>query len=79
MEPMFSSDPRVRKIIGPLAGGFDRWQREVSNSLDPGRAADSTLYCGEGDFDLSSIEPAKVERLQALVQKRKDTQEGLPG
>ncbi len=67
MEPMFSSDPRVRGIIGPLAGGFNRWQKEVSERLDPGRAADSTLYCGEGEFDMSHIEPSKVERLKKLI------------
>jgi len=79
MEPMFSSDPRVRKIIGPLAGEFDRWQGEVSQRLDPGRAADSTLYCGEGEFDMSQIEPTKVERLRRLIEKRKGTAEESHG
>ncbi|MBC7231534.1 MAG: FAD-binding oxidoreductase [Actinobacteria bacterium] len=69
MEPMFSSDPRVRAIIGPLAWGFNRWQKEVSRTLDPGEAADSTLYCGEGSFDLSAADPTKVERLNALTEK----------
>ncbi|MEW6552653.1 MAG: FAD-binding oxidoreductase, partial [Actinomycetota bacterium] len=69
MEPMFSSDPRVRAIIGPLAGGFNGLQKQLSESLDPGRAADHTLYCGEGEFDMSRIEPSKAERLKSLIGK----------
>jgi hypothetical protein len=76
MEPMFSSDPRVREIMGPLAGGFNRWQKEVSKRLDPGGAADSTLYSGVGEFDMSRIEPSKAERLKRLIERyRKSEQE----
>jgi hypothetical protein len=59
----------VRAIIGPLAGGFNGLQKQLSERLDPGRAADSTLYCGEGEFDMSRIEPSKVERLTSLIKK----------
>ena len=75
MEPMFSSDPRVRGIIGPLAGWFNTWQKKVSERLDPGRAADSTLYCGEAEFDISRIEPSKVKQLEELVRKHKGSEE----
>jgi glycolate oxidase len=78
MEPGFSSDPRVRKIMSPMAANFNRWQKGISGFLDPERASDDTLYCGEADFDMSRVDPNQRELLERIVQERSWTEEGPP-
>jgi glycolate oxidase len=71
MEPLFTSDPRVRKLISPLAGNFSRYQQAISRGLDPNQAADNTLYSVEADFDFSGIDPDRVKRLEEVAEQRK--------
>lgn len=78
MEPGFSSDPRVRKIMSPLAANYNRWQKEISGFLDPERASDDTLYCGEADFDMSHVDPDKRELLEKIMGENRWTEEGPP-
>lgn len=71
MEPLFTSDPRVRKMLSPLAGNFSEYQKAISKGLDPGQTADNLLYSHEADFDFSGIDPERVKRLQELIEQRK--------
>ncbi len=71
MEPLFTSDPRVRRLISPLAGNFSKYQQAISRGLDPKQAADNTLYSAEADFDFSGIDPQRVRRLQEVVEQRR--------
>ncbi len=78
MEPGFSSDPRVRKIMSPLAANYNRWQKKISGDLDPGGASDNTLYCGEADFDMSRVDADQRELLEKIMTERSWTEEGPP-
>ncbi|RJP35138.1 MAG: FAD-binding oxidoreductase [Actinobacteria bacterium] len=78
MEPGFSSDPRVRKIMSPLAANFNRWQKKISAFLDPARASDDTLYCGEADFDLSQVDPEQRQLLAKIMEVKSWSDEGPP-
>ena len=71
MEPLFTSDPRVRKLISPLAGNFSKYQQAISRGLDPKQAADNTLYSVEADFDFSGIDPDRVKRLVEVAEQRR--------
>ncbi len=71
MEPLFTSDPRVRKMLSPVAGNFSKYQQAISQGLDPGQVADNTLYSAEADFDFSKIKPERVKRLKELIEQRK--------
>ncbi|MBC7231531.1 MAG: FAD-binding oxidoreductase [Actinobacteria bacterium] len=62
--------PEQRRLISPLQGDFNRWQRELSRVFDPGSAADAWLYVGEEDMDLSGNDPRKVAELERLVKER---------
>ena len=52
MEPLFTSDPRVRKMLSPLAGNFSKYQQAISKGLDPEQVADNTLYSARGRLRL---------------------------
>jgi glycolate oxidase len=78
MEPGFSSDPRVRKIMSALAANYNRWQKKISGFLDPGRASDDTLYCGEADFDMSRVDPEQRELLTKIMNERSWSESGPP-
>ncbi|NPV58376.1 MAG: FAD-binding protein [Actinobacteria bacterium] len=62
--------PEQRKLISPLQGDFNRWQRELARVFDPGEAADSVLYLGEEDMDLSGLDPARAQELERLLKER---------
>jgi hypothetical protein len=78
MEPGFSSDPRVRKIMSTLAANYNRWQQKISGFLDPGRASDDTLYCGEAEFDLSRVDPVQRELLERIMAEKSWSESGPP-
>ncbi|MDY6795847.1 MAG: FAD-binding oxidoreductase [Actinomycetota bacterium] len=70
MEQGLNFDPRLRKLFSPMQGNYNLWQKKVAEAFDPVGAADSTLYTGEDDFDLSGIDPEKLERMARLVEER---------
>ena len=76
MESFSSTDPRIRKIVSPLMGHYNRWQKGISGALDPNHAADAGMYCEEAGFDLSGIEPELRERLEKLVERYTWTESG---
>lgn len=63
--------PEQRKLIAPLQGDFNHWQKMIAGAFDPGDAADSTLYIGEEDMDFSGLDPRKVEDFKRLIEDRK--------
>lgn len=70
MEQGFNIDPRMRKLFDPLLGHYNYWQKKISRDLDPAGAADAGFYTGEENFDLSSIEEDKKEKLLRLMAER---------
>jgi hypothetical protein len=70
-EPMFSYEPKFRKIAGPVSGNFSHWQNRISEELDPNESADTGRYLREEDFDLTGIPQEKVDKLMALFEKHK--------
>ena len=62
--------PQQRKLISPLQGDFNRWQKELARAFDPGEAADATLYLGEEEMDLSGLDPGRAEELERLARER---------
>jgi len=78
MEPFSSTDYRMRKLVSPLMGNYNEWQKKISESFDPSRAADTGMYCDEMDFDFSKIEPELRARLNRIVEKFKWTEDGPP-
>jgi glycolate oxidase len=79
MEPLSATDARLRKVISPLMGHFNDYQRKISGMLDPGETADSGMYVGEVDFDYSKIDPALHEKLERLLAEYTWTRQGPPG
>lgn len=78
MTPLSAFVPAVRKVISPLAGNYNVWQKKISRSLDPGGAADTGFYTDERDFAYSRIDPKKKERLKKLTDELKWTESGPP-
>jgi glycolate oxidase len=78
MEPLSATDARLRKMVSPLMGNYNEWQKNVSRILDANRAADTGMYCDEIDFDFSKVEPELKEKLDRLVEKFRWTDEGPP-
>jgi glycolate oxidase len=78
MEPLSATDARLRKVISPLMGHYNEWQKKISAAFDPGSVADSGMYVGEVDFDFSGIDPSLRERLDRLIAERTWTREGPP-
>ncbi len=62
--------PQQRKVMSPLQGYFNRWQKELLRRLDPRGAADSHLYTGEADIELSGLDEGKVEEFRRLLEER---------
>ena len=62
--------PQQRRIIGPMQGNFNSWQKKILEALDPCGSADSTLYVGEADLDTSGLDPGKVKRMRELIEQR---------
>lgn len=71
MEPLSSSDARQRKLLSPLMGNYNRWQKSISRIFDPQKAADTGMYCKEKDFNLADYNPGLVKKMQRLVKERK--------
>jgi glycolate oxidase len=67
LEPLMSVVPHVRKMLSPIMGDFNRWQRKISKALDPSGAADDLFYNGEADFDLSLLGEDIREKLERLL------------
>ncbi|MBN2026095.1 MAG: FAD-binding oxidoreductase [Actinobacteria bacterium] len=78
-EQLSVCDARQRKVLSPLAGHFNRWQRKISEVFDGNRAADSGMYCDEEDYDYSKIGADLKARMDRLVAERTWTEEGPPG
>lgn len=78
MTPLSSFMAPVRKALSPLAGNFNKWQRGLSESFDPGGAADTGFYTDEADFAYERIDPAKREAFDALRERLKWTEAGPP-
>ncbi|MDI6873078.1 FAD-binding oxidoreductase [Candidatus Solincola sp.] len=78
MTPLSVFIPPVRKVMSPLAGHFNRWQRRISEALDPNGAADVGFYTEEKDFAWQRIDEAKKERLRRLQEKLTWTEDGPP-
>ncbi|MFW6113359.1 MAG: FAD-binding oxidoreductase [Actinomycetota bacterium] len=79
MTPLSAFIAPVRKVLSPLAGNYNRWQKKISESLDPGAAADAGFYTAEDDFAYSRIAGDKQNRLKRLVERLRWTDEGPPG
>ncbi len=71
MEPLSSFDLRLKKVLSPILGNFNHWQKKISKSFDPNRAADSGMYSDEMDYDLSGGDPKLKEKLEKLIKERK--------
>jgi glycolate oxidase len=71
MEPLSAIDPRQRKLLSPLMGDYNEWQKKISAAFDPNQAADNALYTGEADFDFTGVEPERVARIEELVKTRR--------
>jgi hypothetical protein len=78
MEPLSSTDARLRKIISPMMGDYTSWQKKISAAVDGGRTADTGMYCDEVDFDLSKVDPSIRRRFEKLIAERTWTEEGPP-
>jgi len=78
MEPLSATDARLRKIVSPLMGHYNEWQKRVSAMVDENRAADTGMYCDEVDFDFSKVEPELKAKLDRLVERFRWTEDGPP-
>ena len=78
MTPLSVLNPEVRNALSPLAGHFNRWQREISSAFDPGAAADAGLYTEERDFETEGVDPEKVRRFKELSERLRWTEDGPP-
>jgi glycolate oxidase len=78
MTPLSVLTPEVRKALSPLAGDFNRWQKNISRDLDPAQAADAGLYTEERDFDTSKVSPERIKRFEELTERLRWTEEGPP-
>ena len=78
MEPLSSTDARLRKIISPMMGNYTGWQKKISGALDEKRAADTGMYCDEVDFDLSKVDPEIRRRFEKLIERFSWTEDGPP-
>ena len=78
MELGGNMEPSVRKLLSPLLGNYNTWQKKIQKVFDPSGAADDTLYTQEADLDFSQLDPKKVERLVELATKLSWTPDGTP-
>jgi glycolate oxidase len=78
MEPLSSTDARLRKIISPMMGNYTSWQKKISGAVDSNGTADTGMYCDEVDFDLSKADPAIRQRFERLIETLTWTEEGPP-
>ena len=78
MTPLSAFIAPVRKALSPLAGNFNRLQKKISASFDPGAAADVGFYTDEADFAYERIDPAKRRKLEELTRKLEWTESGPP-
>ncbi len=79
MTPLSAFIAPVRKVMSPLAGNYNRWQKKISATLDPNQAADVGFYTEERDFAYDRIDEAKKERLRRLQERFTWTEDGPPG
>jgi glycolate oxidase len=49
---MLGLDPRVRKLISPLQGNYNLWQKKIHEAMDKKEASDTTFYTDEWDLEL---------------------------
>ncbi len=79
MEPLSSTDARLRKIISPMMGDYTSWQKKISASVDGKKTADTGMYCDEVDFDLTKVDPSIRQRFEKAIRELTWTEEGPPG
>ncbi len=70
-EPLSSFDLRLRKLLSPLLGNYNHWQKQISQNIDPEGAADTGFYCDEKDYDITGGNPELKEKLEKLIAERK--------
>jgi hypothetical protein len=78
MEPLSSTDARLRKIISPMMGHYTQWQQKISGFMDGKRTADTGMYCDEVDFDLQKVDPDIRTRFEKVIEKFSWTEDGPP-
>ncbi len=71
-EPLSSFDLRLRKLLSPLLGHYNFWQKQISQNIDPEGAADTGMYCDEKDYDITGGNPELKEKLEKLIAERKN-------
>ncbi len=75
---MLAMEPLIRKIASPMQGNYNKWQKEFQRIIDPRGAADSALYTGEAEIDLSTIDPNKLQKMTEIIMKNLWTESGPP-
>jgi glycolate oxidase len=78
MTPLSAFIPPVRKVLSPLAGNYNEWQKKLSAAFDPNASADVGFYTDEKDFAYDRIDAAKRKKLEALQEKLRWTESGPP-
>jgi len=78
MEPLSSTDARLRKVISPMMGHYTNWQKKISGDLDKGGVADTGMYCDEVDFDFGELDPEIRKRFEKLISTMGWTESGPP-
>ncbi len=67
--PLAAFEPLTRKILSPLAGDFNEWQKKISRAFDPSGVSDTGLYTDEKEPDPTAIGPRKLQRLAEIVAR----------
>lgn len=76
MEPFSACDARLRALVDPIMGHYNKWQKKISESFDPNRAADTWMYCDEQELDLEKIDPNLKRRVEEAFREMEWTRTG---
>ncbi len=69
MENLMSCLPHVRKMLSPIMGNFNHWQKQILQAFDPNGVSDDLFYTAEVDFDLSLLGEDVASRLQRALRE----------
>ncbi|HEY5532302.1 MAG TPA: FAD-binding oxidoreductase [Candidatus Anoxymicrobiaceae bacterium] len=64
--PLAAFEPVTRAAMSPLAGNFNRWQKEISRAFDPNGVSDTGLYTDEKEPDPKKIPAENIEHFEWL-------------